>query len=86
MADEAVAQRVRELLAFYSGAPETTLRPDSTPQNTEGWDSLANLNLMAALESEYGLTIATRDVLKLRSLGAIAEYVQANVAVKDQTG
>lgn len=86
MADAAIADRLRELLSFYSGAPEATLRPDSTPQNTEGWDSLANLNLMAALESEYGLTIATRDVLKLRSLGDIGEYVQANIAAKDRTG
>jgi acyl carrier protein len=86
MADAAIADRVRGFLAFYSGAQEATLRSDSTPQNTEGWDSLANLNLMAALESEYGFTIATRDVLKLRSLGDIVEYVQANMAVKDQTG
>jgi acyl carrier protein len=85
MADEAIAQRLRELLAFYSGAPEATLRGDSTPQNTEGWDSLANLNLMAAIESEYGLTIATRDVMKLRSLGDIAAYVEANT-VTGRTG
>jgi acyl carrier protein len=83
---DAVASRVRELLAFFSGAPLATLRPDSTPQNTEGWDSLANLNLMAALESEYGLTIATRDVLKLRSLGDIAAYVEANMMTADRTG
>ena len=86
MADAAIADRLRELLSFYSGAPEATLRPYSAPQSTEGWDSLANLNLMAALESEYGLTIATRDVLKLRSLGDIGEYVQANIAAKDRTG
>jgi acyl carrier protein len=41
---------------------------------------------MAALESEYGLTIATRDVLKLRSLGDIGEYVQASMAAKDRGG
>ena len=86
MPDAAIADRLRELLAFYSGAPEATLRPDSTPQNTEGWDSLANLNLMAALETEYGLTIATRDVLKLRSLGDIGEYVEASIGGKDRTG
>jgi acyl carrier protein len=86
MSDGEIAAKVRELLAFYSGAPEATLRADSTPQNTEGWDSLANLNLMAALESEYGLTIATRDVLKLRSLGDIAAYVQASTRGKDCAG
>jgi acyl carrier protein len=85
MSDETIARRLRELLAYHSGASEATLRGDSTPQNTEGWDSLANLNLMAALEDEFGLTIATRDVLKLKSLGDIAAYVEAN-RVAGRTG
>jgi len=85
MTEETIARRLRELLAYHSGAPEATLRGDSTPQNTEGWDSLANLNLMAAIEDEFGVTIATRDVIKLKSLGDIAAYVQAN-AVTGQTG
>ncbi len=78
MTEETIARRLRELLAYHSGAAEATLRGDSTPQNTEGWDSLANLNFMAAIEDEFGVTIATRDVIKLRSLGDIASYVQAN--------
>jgi acyl carrier protein len=85
MADETIARRLRELLAFHSGAPEATLQGDSTPKNTEGWDSIANLNLMAAIEEEYGVTIATRDVIKLKSLGDIAAYVEAN-AVAGRTG
>ncbi len=85
MPNETIARRLRELLAYHSGAPEGSLRTDSTPQNTGGWDSLANLNLMAAIEDEFGVTIATRDVVKLRSLGDIAAYVEAN-AVAGRTG
>lgn len=82
MADEGIAQRVRELLASYSGASQATLGGDSTPRDTEGWDSLANQNLMAAIESEFGPTIATRDVMKLRSLGDITAYVEANTVAR----
>jgi hypothetical protein len=56
MADEAIAQQMREFLAFHSGASEATLGGNSTPQDTEGWDSLANPDLLAAIEWEYGLT------------------------------
>ena len=80
MPNETIARRLRELLAYYSGAPEESLGSHSTPQNTEGWDSLANLNLMAALEEEFGVSIATRDVIKLRSLGDIAAYLEANAS------
>lgn len=46
---------------------------------------MANLNLMAALEEEFGVTIATRDVLKLRSLGDIQGFVEEH-AVIGRTG
>jgi acyl carrier protein len=85
MSESQVGQRLRELLAYFSGAPEATLRADSTPQNTQGWDSMANLNLMAAVEEEFGVTIATRDVLKLRSLGEIQGFVEEH-AVIGRTG
>jgi acyl carrier protein len=85
MPNELIARRLRELLAYHSGAPEGSLRTDSSPQNTGGWDSLANLNLMAAIEDEFGITLATRDVIKLRTLGDIAAYVEAN-AVAGRTG
>jgi acyl carrier protein len=54
MADEAIAQRVRDFRASYTGASEATLGGNSTPQDTEGWDSLANPDLLAAIEWEYG--------------------------------
>jgi acyl carrier protein len=46
MVDETIAQRVRDFLASYTGASEATLGDNSTPEDTEGWDSQANLNLM----------------------------------------
>jgi acyl carrier protein len=69
---------LRALLAYHSGAPEASLTAESTPQNTGGWDSLANLNLMAALEQEFCITIETDDLMKMRSLGEIEAYLNAN--------
>lgn len=72
-----IAKRLRELLAFYSGASEGSLGAASTPQNTPGWDSAANLNFIAAIEDEFSVTIATRDVIKLRTLGDFVTYLTA---------
>ena len=80
MADERIARRLRALLAYYSGAPEESLNAGSTPYNTGGWDSFANLSLMAALEEEFGVTFSTQEVIKLRSLGDIAAYLEAHSA------
>ena len=52
--------------------------PGIVAPNTPGWDSVANLGLMCAIEDEYGITVATRDVMRLRTLGDIAAYVEEN--------
>lgn len=75
---EAIPKRLRELLSFYSGAPESALGPASTPHNTPGWDSAANLNFIASIEEEFALTIPTRDVIRLRTLGDFEAYVLAS--------
>jgi acyl carrier protein len=75
MSAAVIVQRLAELLSFYSGAPEGTLGPLSSPQNTAGWDSAANLNFIAAIEEEFSVTIPTRDVVKLRTLGDFADYL-----------
>ncbi len=78
MADPAILNRVRGLVSYYSGAPEQGLTAESSPRNTAGWDSVANLGIMSAIEDEFAVTVATRDVIKLRTLGDIAAYVEAN--------
>lgn len=78
MPDERIARRLRELLAYHSGTPEASLSPESTPQNTGGWDSLANLNFMAAIEEEFGVTFEVDDVMKMRSLGELEAYLEVN--------
>jgi len=80
MAGDPIAKRLAELLSYYSGAPEESLGPASSAQNTQGWDSAANLNFIAAIEDEFAVTIATRDVVKLRTLGDFAAYLAARAA------
>jgi acyl carrier protein len=82
--DDAVLHRLRALLSFYTSVPEEKLGPGSTPENTEGWDSVANLWLLAAVEEEFNVTIGTRDAIQLRSLAKIALYVgnKGGVAAK----
>lgn len=75
-----IAGRLVALLAHHSGAPGESLGLESTPQNTPGWDSVANLGLLAAVEDDFNVTIATRDAMKLRSLGDIAVYLEAHAA------
>jgi acyl carrier protein len=82
MRDEAIWARVTALVSEYSGSPATALDAASSPQNTAGWDSVANLGLIAAIEEEYDVTISTRDAIGLRTLGDIARYLEGRNATR----
>lgn len=80
MGDGQIARRLKELLADHSGESPDSLGPHSTPQNTPGWDSYANLSVMAAIEEEFAVTFSTRDALQLRSLGDLIAWVEQHAA------
>ena len=81
MANAHIARRLREILSYYSGTPEELLGDHSTSLNTGGWDSYANLSVMAAVEEEFGLTVSTRDAMRLESLGDIVAYVEEHATL-----
>ena len=41
----------------------------------EGWDSLAHVQLMLAVEDEFGVTLTTDEMAKMTSVPAILEVV-----------
>jgi acyl carrier protein len=75
MIDGAVLDRLKLLLSDVTGAPVDGLSEASSPANTPGWDSVANLGFIAAVEEEFNLTIRTADALELSSLGDMARFV-----------
>ena len=55
------------------------------PAVTTSWDSLNHVVLVAALESEFGITIDPADSLEMTSLAsAIVLLKRAGVSVEDQ--
>lgn len=45
------------------------LTDESSPDNLEAWDSLANMRLIIAIEEEFGVRLGTGDLIKMRSIG-----------------
>jgi acyl carrier protein len=67
--------RLRRVLAdVFELAPEDV--PDAASnQSLPGWDSLRQLELMLALELEYGVRIPADAMLELDSVAAIEEFL-----------
>jgi acyl carrier protein len=70
-------ERLAALLADVCGAPPSTLGPDAAPGVTPGWDSVATLSFIAAVEDELGISITTAEAMTIKSLADMARLVAA---------
>lgn len=49
----------------------------TTPDSVVGWDSLAHLNLVFAVEEAFGIQLSPREIMGLDSLGVLADVVRS---------
>ena len=59
---------------FRTSASE--LSEFSTPADVAGWDSLAHLQFIVALEEAFGVTLAPADIIKIDSIGEAERIVR----------
>lgn len=64
---------------------ELALRPETTSDDVEGWDSFAYIELVAAVEAEFGVRFRTGDVANLANVGQMVDLI-ASLKPKDDYG
>lgn len=60
-------ERLKAVMGAVLETDPRSIGPDSSTDNMPGWDSLRHMNLILALEEEFGVTIADEDVSSLTS-------------------
>lgn len=62
-----------DLLAIIESVlgPDTKLTADDGPETIEKWDSVNHLNVILAIEAEYGVQFDTKEIPNLKTVGQI---------------
>ena len=55
------------------------LTPETTAQDIEGWDSLANINIIFSIEEEFGIKFDMGKVSELKSVGEMVQYIEGKI-------
>jgi len=66
---------VEEVVATVFGVDPDDLDETSSPESIEGWDSMGHLNLVAALEKAFKVSIDIGDVMEMVSVKRIREIL-----------
>lgn len=70
-----MTDRVHKVVAQVLGASIETLTDADGPSSIESWDSLAHINLVLALEAEYGIRFSSDEAVEMLSVGAIRKIL-----------
>lgn len=56
------------------------LSAQSSPETVEAWDSVQHLNLVLALETNFGLQFEPEEMDRMNSIGQIAALLENKIA------
>jgi acyl carrier protein len=60
--------------------PTLVLREDLTAADVKSWDSLNHIDLIVAVEREFGIRFTTREVTSLKNVGELVALTQAKLS------
>jgi acyl carrier protein len=61
--------QMQEVFRKVFDDPALVLRDEMTAEDVEGWDSLAHINLIVAIEKQFGVKFATAEIAGLKRVG-----------------
>ncbi len=81
MAEEkTIEERVKNVIVAQLGVDPSEVKPEASYIDDLGADSLDTVELVMALEEEFGLEIPDEDAEKIRSVGETIEYIKGKTA------
>ena len=73
-----IEQRVKEIIVEQLGVNEEQVTPAASFQDDLGADSLDTVELIMALEEEFGIEVPDEEAEKLVSVGDVIRYIEDN--------
>ena len=71
MTESQETQRLTGLIAEILRVPKTQIVDTLDMEATSTWDSLSHMQLIAAIEDEFGIELTADEIILMRSVGQI---------------
>ncbi len=56
-----------------------TVDEETTAEDVDGWDSLEHINLIAAVEQEFGVKFSMGQVVSMKNVGEMMDIIESQV-------
>ena len=78
----AVAEKVKSIIAEQLGVKQEEVTPGASFIDDLGADSLDTVELVMALEEEFGIEIPDEDAEKITTVGDVVKYIEEKAGNK----
>ncbi len=75
MDDQAIQGVVKDVMSGLFGIDVSQIGPESSIATVEHWDSLQHVNLIMALEQEFGVMLDVDDALEMTTFPVVCEML-----------
>lgn len=75
-----IFDRIRQIAADIFLVPIDQITPSSTQNDIKTWNSVRHLNLILALEEEFGLMFEQQDLQQVTTMGEVSALVESKLA------
>lgn len=73
---DTLKQRLTGVFRSTFFQPDLEISEGMTAGDVRGWDSLSHINLVLAVEKEFGISLTTRDVRSMKNVGDLIQLVE----------
>ncbi len=81
-----IRERAQEIFREVFDDPALVLKDEMTAADVEGWDSLAHINLIIAIERKLGIKFATAEISRMKeagqNVGSFLQLIESKVAAR----
>lgn len=80
MTREAVFEKLNEVFRDVFDDEEIVVNDTTTSEDIEDWDSLEHINLIAAVEQEFGVKFSMGQVVTMKNVGEMADIIMSQIS------
>ncbi|MFA7677734.1 MAG: acyl carrier protein [Candidatus Omnitrophota bacterium] len=78
-----VDEKVKDIISEQLGVKKEEIKPESSFIDDLGADSLDTVEVVMALEEEFGIEIPDEDAEKITTVGEAVKYIEDKINKKD---
>lgn len=79
MSREEIFEKLNLVFQDVFDDDEITVNEETTADDIEDWDSLEHINLVAAVETEFGMKFTMGEVVTMKNVGEMVDIILTRI-------